>query len=270
MAHPVPRAMASPIRLITRADDAGLTAGTNHAIAAACAAGAIRNVGLMAVAPRVEHAADLLRDMPGVALGLHFALNCEWDQPQWGPLAPRHQVRSLLDARGAFPRSTALLQAQNIDLAEVVAEAASQLARLRDLGLHLTYLDDHMACSWLPGMKEALNAFATREGLIFGPSEFPGLPRHTSPSTLADPRELASGAPAGIYLHVTHPAHNDAEFRAFRTTVMEMETTIRTRAAEANFWASATLADELQALGVAPCRYDEVFGVGDRLACPNW
>ena len=68
----------------------------------------------------------------------------------------------MLDTRVALPRSPAILHEQNIDLAEVVTEAGAQLARLRGLGLNITYLDDHMACGWLPGVKVALHEFATR------------------------------------------------------------------------------------------------------------
>ena len=73
--------MCYPMHLITRADDAGLTVGTNRAIAAACATGAMRNAGLMAVAPAVEDTAEQLKGLPGAALGLHFALTCECDAP---------------------------------------------------------------------------------------------------------------------------------------------------------------------------------------------
>jgi hypothetical protein len=262
--------MRYPLKLITRADDAGLTVGTNRAIAAACAAGAMRNVGFMAVAPAVEDAAERLRDLRDVALGLHFALTCEWEAPLWGPLAAKDRVRSLLDKRGALPSTTAILHAQNIDLAEVVAEAGAQLARLRALGLAITYLDDHMACAWLPGVKAALHEFATREGLIFGPTEFSPLPRLTFPTLVPDPREMARMARPGVYLHFTHPACDDAEFRAFRADSMDVDKAILTRAAEAELWASAPFVDDLLALGVKPSRYDDVFKVGDRLHCANW
>lgn len=262
--------MAHRIQLITRADDAGLTAGTNHAIAAACDAGTIRNVGLLAVGPVVEQAADLLRDMPSIALGLHFALNCEWDHPLWAPLASHDRVRSLLDERHALPRTTSLLHAQSIDLSQVILEAEAQLSRLRQLGLHLTYLDDHMACSWLPGVKKALHEFATREGLIFGPSEFRSLPHTAGSKAPADPRDSARNAEAGIYLHFTHPAYDDAEFRAFRASGLDVDEMIRTRAAEAQLWGASSMVADLERAGITACRYDEVFKVGDRLPCANW
>ncbi len=261
--------MTRRLHLITRADDTGLTTGTNRAIAAACAAGGVRNVGFLAVAPAIEQAADLFRNMSGIALGLHFALTCEWDNPLWAPLSCHDRVPSLLDERGAMPPSTALLHKQNINLNEVIIEAEAQLSRLRKLGLPLTYLDDHMACSWLPGMKDALYDFATQEGLIFGPSEFDGLPRTISLSTVFDPRRAVGSAPSGVYLHVIHPAHDDDEFRAFRASALDINKTILTREAETKLWTTPSLIDELRSLSITPCRYDEVFQVGDRLPPQN-
>lgn len=80
-------------------------------------------------------------------------------------------------------------------------------------------------------------------------------------------RERGVTSAIGVYLHVTHPAHNDAEFRAFRATGLDVDKAIRTRAVEAELWASATVWDDFLTLGVKPSRYDDILMVGDRLHC---
>ena len=75
------------IRLVTRADDAGSSLSANRAIRETCVAGMVRNVSLMAPCAHIADAAAQLRDLPGIALGMHVTLNGEWDAPRWSPLS---------------------------------------------------------------------------------------------------------------------------------------------------------------------------------------
>ena len=69
--------MTNPIRLITRADDAGTNPTSNAAILDAYQNGLVKNVSVLAVGPAVEDAASLLAHEKGLCFGLHTALNAE-------------------------------------------------------------------------------------------------------------------------------------------------------------------------------------------------
>jgi hypothetical protein len=77
------------ISLVSRADDLGSSHTANVAIAGAAVTGDyIKNVSCMAVGPWIDEGAELLQDRQNVCLGLHAALNSEWDPLKWGPVSP--------------------------------------------------------------------------------------------------------------------------------------------------------------------------------------
>src|SRR5262245_50950923 len=87
----------SPVRLITRCDDAGGCESANAAILEAANASAAKNVSIMACGSAFDEAVRLFGGREDVCLGLHVTLNAEWDGPKWGPVAPPEKVPSLLD-----------------------------------------------------------------------------------------------------------------------------------------------------------------------------
>ena len=85
------------IRLVTRADDAGLNLTSNKAIRASVRQGIVRNVSLLAPGPYIEHAAETLGDLAGQAdFGLHLCLTAEWANLRWGAVSDPKNVTSVL------------------------------------------------------------------------------------------------------------------------------------------------------------------------------
>jgi len=204
------------IRLVTRGDDAGSCRNANLAILEACGRGILRNVSLMAPALEIEHAADVFRSVPGLCLGFHVALNCEWDRPRWGPVLPRERVPSLLDADGCLTKTPQELLDRRASLDEMAAEVAAQLSRLRALGLSIAYMDQHMGLGWLPGLGGELADLARREGLIDAGAVVKGLPGAGRHGTHAeDLIARLRAAPPGTYVAVGHPCYDVEETRAF-------------------------------------------------------
>jgi predicted glycoside hydrolase/deacetylase ChbG (UPF0249 family) len=163
-----------PLTLHLRADDAGLSPGTNAAIDAATLT--CPNTSLMAVCPALEDAADRFRHRPGLCLGLHFTLNAEWNTLRWRPLSPPDRVPSLLAPDGfCFPNPWRLPEGVVYDPAHVEIELQAQLDLLRSLDLTIEYLDSHMAVlRTKPELEEAARRFAAREGLVY-PDALPKL-----------------------------------------------------------------------------------------------
>jgi chitin disaccharide deacetylase len=139
--------------LIVNADDLGLSAGVNAGIAEAHEHGIVTSASLMVRAGAAAAAADLAREHPGLAVGLHLDL-AEWrfEDGEWrvayerctpdDPAAVEAECRAQVDAfrelTGRDP--THLDSHQHIHMSEPVASVAARLAAelevpLRDRGI---------------------------------------------------------------------------------------------------------------------------------------
>ena len=108
--------------LITRADDFGSSHSANQAIYEVSKKGIVKNVSVMACAPYLEEAAEMLASSKDVTFGMHSVINAEWDRVVWGPVAPKEKVKSLIDHRGVFYQDVLELAAAKPDLAEIITE----------------------------------------------------------------------------------------------------------------------------------------------------
>lgn len=200
--------MPDGLRLITRGDDAGASRSANLAIREAWADGCVRNVSVLACSPFVAHAAELFRDCPGLCVGLHACITCEWLTPRWGPVLPAATVPSLVDKHGHFPPQVA----PGVVAEQLAAELVAQLARLRGLGLDVRYVDEHMCFRWqVPEARAVIAELCQREGLIDADTLGTGL--HRGAATLP---EAVRTAADGTWVVVGHPCYDDAEMRGIR------------------------------------------------------
>jgi chitin disaccharide deacetylase len=73
--------------LVVNADDLGLSEGVNRGIARAHVDGIVTSASLMVRQPAAEHAAELVRELPDLGVGLHVDL-AEWvpEPAGWTPL----------------------------------------------------------------------------------------------------------------------------------------------------------------------------------------
>jgi len=212
------------IRLVTRSDDAGSSKSANRAIHAAVKKGILRNASIIAPGPSVNHAAKVLGGLVKggeLCVGLHATATCEWEWPVWGPVLGADDVSSLVDERGVFHRTLEVLVAGDAPAgkvrADILAEVAAQLERLRSLGLKVAYMDEHMGLGRLEGVGEGLARIAKREGLVFRP-ELDQLPPPPAEGGEFEEDDHASrliaalkGAGPGTYLVAGHPAFDDDE-----------------------------------------------------------
>ncbi len=216
-----PEVKNTPSRLITRADDFGISPGTNEAILECLDAGFVRNVGVMAPAPSLHHRLEeLIARQEECCLGLHATLNSEWAEWRWGPVLPPESVSSLVGEDGTFHATTALLHERG-QVDEMVREVEAQLAKLVGLGLRPRYLDTHMVFSWIEGVADALEELCRREGLVFANSSgFCDLPlrlwEQPDPKDIhAAIRSLAQSHPGARPVSVFHPAKLDSTSALF-------------------------------------------------------
>lgn len=151
-------------RLIINADDFGLTAGVNRAIVELHRAGAVTSTTLMARAAATADAIQMALAMPSLGVGCHVVL------VDGEPVLPTREIPSLVDKKtGCFPPSlTTFLRwlfTGRIRSAEIEAEAAAQIALLKDAGLCLTHVDTHKHTHMFPPVLGPLLRAARSAGI---------------------------------------------------------------------------------------------------------
>jgi chitin disaccharide deacetylase len=250
--------MTPASRLITRADDAGMSVEANEGVRESVVRGINRNVSLLAAGPAIEHAAECLRDIDA-CFGFHACLNSEWVTPRWAPLTGDAR---LCDESGMLPASKDALRQLNPDPAVVVREMAAQLARLRALRVPVRYMDEHMYfAAAIPGLRSALADFAKAEGLIYLMEipTLPGLPKGSGPADEAERfLKRLRRAPSQLWLSITHPVVDSAEMRAIHLPGGSPGVVAAERDAERRWLTDPRLLSACRDGVVRALRYDEL------------
>ena len=152
-------------RLILNGDDFGLTSGVNRAIVELQRAGAVTSATLMARGASVAEAIELKRATPTLGVGCHVVL------VDGEPVhSTRKEIPHLADpATGRFHSSlSGFLQRHlsgRIPAAEIVAEAAAQIALLQAKGLQLTHIDTHKHVHIFPAVLRPVLRAARAAGI---------------------------------------------------------------------------------------------------------
>lgn len=189
--------MDGPRTLIVNADDLGLSAAVNAGIAEAHQRGIVTSTSMMVRMPAAPAAAELVRSLPSLAVGLHLDL-AQWDyrEGEW---------------RAAYERC------EDGDPAAVESECRAQLEAFRRLlGANPTHLDSHQHVHMNEPVASAARAIAAElalplrgkgvsyEGGFYGQSG-KGVPY---PEGIRVERlvELIESLPAGVTEIGCHPA----------------------------------------------------------------
>jgi predicted glycoside hydrolase/deacetylase ChbG (UPF0249 family) len=132
-------------RIIVNADDFGLTAGVNRAIAELHAAGVLTSTTLMANAAATDEAIEIARATPTLGVGCHVVLVDGQPVARKVPsLAPDGMFYSKL---GGFLKA---LYLGRIREEEMELEAKAQIQSLKQQGVRLTHIDTHKHTHMFP------------------------------------------------------------------------------------------------------------------------
>jgi hopanoid biosynthesis associated protein HpnK len=136
-------------RLIVNADDFGLTSGVNRAIVELHAAGVLTSATLMARAGASEEAIRLSVANPSLGVGCHIVL------VDGEPVLPPNEIPTLVDRKTRrFPAGLTTFLSRlftgRIAAEEIEAEAAAQIAVLRNSGLNPSHIDAHKHTHMFP------------------------------------------------------------------------------------------------------------------------
>lgn len=248
------------IQLVTRADDAGSCTSANRAITQTVEASVIKNVSFMAVGPHIEEATQLLAGRADICCGLHVTLNAEWHEVKWKPLT---QTDTLTEVSGnflPFPHDTkAFWGAAGVTAevaAQVEAELEAQLQKLRDLGIQISYFDEHMGVSWI-GLREIFSAFCQQHDLL-DVYDVPGMPDIKMDADDLEQLKARLQQAPGRCVWVTHPGMDLPDMKRFYLSGETPGTVARERDAERRLLLDPCLPELLHQMEVSVCRYDEL------------
>src|SRR5881394_4400390 len=156
---------AAAVSLIIRTDDIGMSHSVNLAMQRLLSTRMPVSVSVLFVCPWYQEAVEILKQHPSISVGIHLALNSEWKNYRWGPVAGSQAVPSLVDENGFFFPSYDALHQHNPQLAEVEKELRAQIERALRSGIKIDYVDYHMGTVGRPEFRELTERLAKEYGL---------------------------------------------------------------------------------------------------------
>jgi predicted glycoside hydrolase/deacetylase ChbG (UPF0249 family) len=197
------------IRLLTRADDSGLCPSVNQAVLTAYTKGIIRNTSIMVNCAYFHEAAEMLSAFsPGLCIGLHTVVNCEWEYPRWGAVAPADKVSSMLLKDNTFRMFPNDQYDARAKADEIMYEIQSQLDAARAAGVNIAYIDQHCGLGWMYEYEidRRISELAKREGLVNDNAALKRLPDVEGNFSNPGEKLIArlKAAKDGTYKMVTH------------------------------------------------------------------
>lgn len=131
-------------RLIINADDFGLTAGVNRAIAEAGRAKAITSATIMANARAFPEAVDIARNVPQLKTGCHVVLidgvPVARDLPS---LTLPYSIKETPRLRSSLKKFASAAVRKQIRADEIQREVEAQIRKIQSCGITLTHVDSH-------------------------------------------------------------------------------------------------------------------------------
>lgn len=218
---------ASAPRLIVRGDDMGFTHSGNEALIKSYKEGIQTSIEIIVPSPWFPEAVKLLKQNPGVDVGIHLALTSEWENIKWRPLT---DCRSLKDSNGYFypmiypnknyPGQAILENAWKIE--DVEKEFRAQIEMAMKQIPWISHLSSHMGCTNMRADVKVLTKKLASEYKIPVDPEISGItgisykgPRQTSEEKIQSFLSMLNTLEAGkTYLFVDHPGIDEEELRA--------------------------------------------------------
>src|SRR5205807_548173 len=140
--------------LVIHADDLGMSHSVNRATFEALEKGWITSSSILVPCPWFPEVARFAREHPDADLGIHLALNSEWNDFRWRPVSPVDAVSSLLDKDGYLPLDETIVVA-NAKPDQVDREARARRngrPRTRSCSRRFRRASMSSFCTWLTTM----------------------------------------------------------------------------------------------------------------------
>jgi hypothetical protein len=207
------------IRLLVRSDDMASSHAANVSCIEVATKGISRSVEIMVPCPWFFEAAQMLKQNPGIDVGVHLTLTSEWDGIKWGPITPSP---SLADADGNFLAGTGDWYNKNYKMEEVETELRKQIElAIREIP-NVSHLSSHMGAPDVkPELKNLVKKLAKEYNLIYETENLDYVPetgwdkaQSLQEKEAAFLEMLGKLKPGKTYLFVEHPANESDEMKA--------------------------------------------------------
>jgi chitin disaccharide deacetylase len=212
-------AQSEKIRLLVRSDDMASSHAANVSCIEVATKGISRSIEIMVPCPWFFEAAQMLRQNPGIDVGVHLTVTSEWEGIKWGPITASP---SLADADGNFLAGTGDWYNKNYKMEEVEAELRKQLElAIREIP-NVTHISSHMGAPDVkPELKKLVKQLAKDYNLIYETENLDYVPesgwdkaqsfQEKETAFIEMLGKLKSGK---TYLFVEHPANESDEMKA--------------------------------------------------------
>jgi predicted glycoside hydrolase/deacetylase ChbG (UPF0249 family) len=257
------------IRLIVKGDDMGAAHGINVATIDAHKNGVLTTTNVIVPGPWFLEAARLLRENPGLDVGVHLALTSEWSGVKWRPLT---HVPSIVDPDGYFfplvqprpgaaPNTSIKESAWKID--EIERELRAQLAMAKRHLPQATYTWNHMGFTSVSPDVAALVLRLSKEFGLLVPTEIGvqflrGVYESKDTGAVKADKlaaKLETIGP-GLWEHIDHAATDDPEMRAIGHPGYEW--VAADRSANLAAWTSPKVREVIQRRGIKLTSYRDL------------
>jgi predicted glycoside hydrolase/deacetylase ChbG (UPF0249 family) len=212
------------IRLIVRADDMGFSRGANLACIKGYKEGIITTVEVIVPGPWFLDAAKLLRENPGLDVGIHLALTSEWENYKWGPLT---NAKSLVTEDWYFHTRTEQVRELDLNPDELEIELRAQIELALKYIPQVSHLSDHMnVASCQPALTKIVEKLSREYNLPLSPVgltesfEMWSVPPEEKENFLADSINKLT---PGLWECICHPAMNNEEIQAIEGLVNDAD-----------------------------------------------
>jgi predicted glycoside hydrolase/deacetylase ChbG (UPF0249 family) len=254
------------IRLLVRSDDMASSHAANVSCIEVATKGICRSIEIMVPCPWFFEAATMLKENPGIDVGVHLTLTSEWDGIKWGPITPSP---SLADADGNFLMDTGDWYKKNYKLEEVEVELRKQIElAIREIP-NVTHLSSHMGAPDVkPELKALVKKLAKEYHLIYETENLDYVPesgwdkaQSFQEKETAFLEMLGKLKPGKTYLFVEHPANESDEMKAVGNK--NMLTVARDRNWVTQVFTSPKVMKEIQEKGIELVDYTKAGTRGE-------
>lgn len=216
-----------PVRLIIRGDDMGFSHSGNEALIKSYKEGIQTSIEVLVPAPWFPEAVQMLKENPGVDVGVHLAITSEWDNVKWRPLTDCPSIRNadgyffpMVNANKNYPGQS--ITENKWKLEDIEKEFRAQIETARKAIPRVSHLSSHMGCSYLSDEVKALTQKLAAEYKIpleGGDGAFQWFGYDGPHQTAAEKKQaflkaLQKLEPGKTYMFLDHPGFDGPELQA--------------------------------------------------------
>lgn len=248
-------------RLLVRSDDMASSHAANVSCIDVVKNGISRSVEIMVPCAWFFEAVQMLKQNPGIDIGVHLTVTSEWDGVKWGPITASP---SLADWHGNFPATTGEWYNMPWKLDEVEAEFRKQIEMAMREIPNVTHISSHMGAPDVkPELKVLVKKLAAEYKLIYeteGLTRIPdfgwNLAQSFQEKETAFIDMLGKLEPGKTYMFVEHPADDSDEMKGYGHK--GMETVARDRNWVTQVFTSAKVKKAIQEKGIELIGYQNL------------